>query len=80
MVTLGTKLTTPIPEGDVPDEFSLNNDFNSTNQLWSLITMIIEQTSKHRSIHVFTFDIVDSQQLFCLLDSFFKERQILTRF
>lgn len=80
MVTLGNRLTTPIPEGDTPDEFTLNNDFNNVNQLWQLITMIVEQTSKQKSIHVFTFDILGSQQLFNLFETFFKEKQILIRF
>jgi hypothetical protein len=80
MVTLGNRLTTPIPEGDTPDEFALNNDFNNTNQLWLLITMIVEQTSKQKSIHVFTCDILDSQQLFSLFETFFKEKQILAHF
>ena len=80
MVALANRLTKPIPEGDTPDEFMLNNDFNNTNQIWSLITMIVEQTSKQKSIHVFTFDILDSQPLFSLFEIFFREKQVLTRF
>ena len=42
--------------------------------------MIIEQTSKHKSIHVFTVDILDNKNLRLVFDTLFKEKQILSRF
>jgi len=64
----------------MPDEFTLNSQLNNINSMWKLITMIVERTSKMKSMHVFTVEILDCQKLYELFEILFSEREILTRF